>query len=83
MYDDRMQRAFASLQWHCPKGFGVDLIDNNDFITVRMDSHKLFKLSDRDKRKALEYTVRVKEAFEDLGAVVIITRTPIDDVPLP
>lgn len=81
MYDERMQRAFASLQHHCPKGFSVDLLDNNEFITVRMDSKKLLRLSDFEKRRAVEYVARVKNAFEDLGAIVLVTRTPIDDLP--
>ena len=76
-----MQRAFASLQHHCPKGFSVDLLDNNEFITVRMDSKKLLRLSDFEKRRAVEYVARVKNAFEDLGAIVLVTRTPIDDLP--
>lgn len=83
MYDDRMQRAFRNLQHHCPKGFSVDLLDNNEFITVRIDSKKLLRLSDFEKRRAVEYVARVKNAFEDLGAGVLVTRTSIDDVPLP
>lgn len=83
MYDDRMQRAFANLQWHCPKGFSVDLIDNKDFITIRIDSKKLINLSDFEKKRAVEYVMRVKGAFEDLGAIVLVTRTAIDEVPLP
>ncbi len=78
MYDDRMQRAFRSLQHFCPRGFGVDLVDNNDFITIRMPSEKLIKLEHDDKRRAVEYVYRVKEAFESLGAIVLVTRTPLD-----
>ncbi len=78
MYDDRMQRAFRSLQHFCPMGFSVDLLDNNDFITVRISSEKLIKLEHDDKRRAVEYVARVKEAFESLGAIVLVTRTPLD-----
>lgn len=78
MYDDRMQRAFASVQHHCPRGFSVDLLDNNEFITIRLDSLKLLNLSHDDKRRAVEYVAKVKAAFEDLGAIVLVTRTPLD-----
>lgn len=81
MYDERMARAFASLQSHCPKGFSVDILDNNDFLTVRIDSKRLLNLSDFEKKRAVEYTMRVKDAFEDLGAIVLVTRTPIDNTP--
>lgn len=81
MYDDRMARAFANLHNHCPKGFGVDIIDNEDFLTIRMDSKKMIRLSDFNKRRAIEYTMKVKAAFEDLGAIVLVTRTPIDNIP--
>ena len=53
MYSEKMQRAFASLQHHCPRGFSVDLIDNNEFITIRIDSKKLIRLSDFEKRRAV------------------------------
>lgn len=78
MYDERMQRAFSSLQEHCPRGFGVDLIDNNDFLTIRINSLSLLNLGHDEKRRAVEYVARVKMAFEDLGAIVLITRTEID-----
>lgn len=78
MYDDRMQRAFASVQHYCPREFSVDLIDNTDFITIRMDSKKLINLEHDEKRRAVEYVARVKAAFEDLGAIVLVTRTPLD-----
>lgn len=78
MYNDAMRRAFKGLRAHCPQGFSVDLIDNDNFITVRMDSLSLLRLEHDDKRRAVEYTYRVKEAFEDLGAVVLVTRTEID-----
>lgn len=78
MYDDRMQRAFASLQAHCPRGFGVDLIDNNEFITIRINSLSLLNLEHDEKRRAVEYVARVKMAFEDLGAIVLVTRSEID-----
>ena len=34
MYTDDMRRAFKYLDIHCPRGFGVELVDNENFITA-------------------------------------------------
>ena len=74
MYTDEMARAFRSLDHHAPKGFGVQLIDNDNFITVKAKEDVFMKLSDEDKRRAVEYMVRVKKALEDNGAIVLLVR---------
>lgn len=79
MYDDRMRRAFHSLKHHCPPNFGVDLIDNNEFITIRIPSYELKALSHDNQIAAVSYVIKVKKAFEDLGAIVLVTRTAIDN----
>ena len=73
MYTDAMKRAVRSIT--PPKGFGVDIIDNEHFITVRADESSFMKLFDRDKRLAVEYMVRVKKALEENGAIVFLVRT--------
>lgn len=73
MYTDEMKRAVRSIT--PPKGFGVDIIDNEHFITVRADEASFMKLFDRDKRLAVEYMVRVKKALEENGAIVMLVRT--------
>jgi hypothetical protein len=73
MYTDAMKRAVRSII--PPKGFGVDIIDNEHFITVRADEKSFMNLFDRDKRVAVEYMVRVKKALEDNGAIVMLVRT--------
>jgi hypothetical protein len=73
MYTDAMKRAVRSIA--PPKGFGVDIIDNEHFITVRADEASFMKLFDRDKRLAVEYMVRVKKALEENGAIVMLVRT--------
>jgi hypothetical protein len=72
MYTDEMRRAFHSVT--APKGFSVDLIDNEYFITVRVDELKFFRLSHDQKMEAFEYLIKVKNALEDSGAVVEIMR---------
>ena len=74
MYTDGMARAFRSLDHFAPKGFGVQLIDNDHFITVKAKEDVFMRLSDFDKRRAIEYLVRVKKALEDNGAIVLIVR---------
>ena len=70
-----MKRAVRSIT--APQGFGVDIIDNEHFITVRADEVKFMQLFDRDKRLAVEYMVRVKKALESEGAIVLLVRKPL------
>ena len=74
MYTDEMARAFRSVGHFAPKGFGVQVIDNDNFLTVRAKEKDFMGLGDTDKRKAVEYLVRVKKALEDNGAIVLIVR---------
>lgn len=74
-YTDAMQRAFRSLK--PPKGFHVDIIDHEHFITVRADEIEFMRLPDDQKRAAVEYLARVKNALEDNGAVVMLERKAI------
>ncbi len=72
MYTDAMQRAFRSIT--APTGFGVQIIDNGTFLTVKAKEEIFMRLLDEDKRRAIEYMVRVKQALEDNGAIVLLVR---------
>ena len=72
MYTDQMKVAFHSVT--PPKGFGVQLIDNDTFLTVKAKEDVFMRLTDEDKRAAVEYMVRVKKALEDNGAIVLLVR---------
>lgn len=72
MYTEEMRRVVHSI--HSPKGFGVDIIDNDTFLTLRIDEKLLFKLSHDDKMTALQYVIRLKDALERNGAIVLVTR---------
>lgn len=72
MYTDAMKMAFHSIQ--APKGFGVQIVDHEHFITVKAKEEIFMKLLDEDKRLAVEYMVRVKKALEDQGATVLLVR---------
>ena len=74
MYTDSMKKAFRSLDRFAPKGFKLDLIDNDNFITVRASEKSFMSLLDEDKRRAVEYMIRVKKALEDNGAIVLLVR---------
>ena len=72
MYTDTMQRAFRSIT--PPRGFMVDIIDNEHFLTVRANEGQFMRLDEFEKRRAVEYTVKVKKALEDNGAIVMLVR---------
>ncbi len=74
MYTDNMKRAFRSLDHFAPKGFKLELIDNDSFITVRASEKSFMSLLENDKRRAVEYMIRVKKALEDNGAIVLLVR---------
>lgn len=74
MYTDAMRKAFRSLDHFAPKGFRLDLVDNDNFITVRASEKSFMSLLDEDKRRAVEYMIRVKKALEDNGAIVLLVR---------
>lgn len=74
MYTDSMRRAFHSLEHYRPKEFGLQIEDNEHFLTVRASEKNFMKLLDEDKRRAVEYMIRVKKALEDNGAIVLLVR---------
>jgi hypothetical protein len=74
MYTQEMARAFRSLNSHAPKGFVLQVVDHDNFLTVKADEKVFMKLVDEDKRRAVEYMVRVKQALEQNGAIVLLVR---------
>ena len=72
MYTDSMRRAFKSLRG--PKNFQLQIIDNDNFLTVKANEKQFMSLSGEEKRQAVEYMVRTKKALEDNGAIVLLVR---------
>ena len=72
MYTDSMRRAFHSIQ--APKGFSVQLIDNEHFLTIKLDERRFVKLTHDEKIAALQYVVQLKNGLEMEGAIVLVTR---------
>jgi hypothetical protein len=73
MYTDSMRRAFRSL--NAPKNFSLQIIDNDNFLTVKAKEKDFMSLETVEmKREAIEYMIRVKKALEDNGAIVLLVR---------
>jgi hypothetical protein len=75
MYTDQMRRAFHSIL--PPKGFAVELIDNEHFLTIKLNEQKFAKMIHDDKIQALQYVLNLKKALEMEGAIVLVTREAI------
>ncbi len=72
MYTDQMRRIVHNIK--PPKGFGIEIIDNDHFLTVKLDEKKFLSMGHDDKISALQYVVKLKKALEDCGAIVLVTR---------
>jgi hypothetical protein len=72
MYTDSMRRAFHAIQ--APKGFSVQLIDNEHFLTIKLDERHFVNLTHDEKIAALQYVVQLKNGLEMEGAIVLVTR---------
>jgi hypothetical protein len=80
MYTLEMQRAFHSIS--PPPNFGIEVYEHNVegmfFLEIVADEQMFARLLDEEKRGAVEYIIRVKDALEHNGAIVQITRKAID-----
>lgn len=72
MYTDSMKRAFHAVQ--APKDFSVELIDNEHFLTIKLNEKHFVGLLHDEKIAALQYVVQLKNALEMEGAIVLVTR---------
>ncbi len=70
-----MRRAFHSIL--PPKGFKVQVIDNEHFLTIKLNERQFATMVHDEKIEALKYVVQVKKALEMNGAIVLVTREPI------
>ena len=75
MYTDHMRRIVHSI--HVPKNFGVEIIDNEHFLTIKLDEKKFLYMVHDEKITALQYVVKLKKALEECGAIVLVTREAI------
>ena len=75
MYTDNMKKIVHSIQ--PPKGFGVYIIDNEHFLTIKLNERKFLHMVHDEKIAALQYVTQLKKALEENGAIVLITREAI------
>jgi hypothetical protein len=75
MYTDSMRKAFHSVI--PPKGFNVQIIDNDSFLTIKLDERQFVRMVHDEKIQALQYIVQIKKALEMNGAIVLVTREAI------
>jgi hypothetical protein len=75
MYTDNMRRAFHSIT--PPKGFSIELIDNEHFLTIKLDEKVFARMVHDEKIAALQYALTLKKALEQEGAIVLVTREAI------
>jgi hypothetical protein len=75
MYTDSMRKAFHSIV--APTGFSVTLIDNEHFITIKLNEYDFISMNHDEKIKALQYVVQLKNALEMEGAIVLVSREAV------
>jgi hypothetical protein len=75
MYTNDMRRAFHSIL--PPKGFKVQVIDNEHFLTIKLNERQFATMVHDEKIEALKYVVQIKKALEMNGAIVLVTREPL------
>lgn len=72
MYTDSMRRAFRSIKG--PKGFSLQIVDHDNFLTVKASEQEFMSLSGEERKEAVEYMIRTKKALEENGAIVLLVR---------
>lgn len=77
MYTKEMADAFHAIK--PPKNFHVDLIDYDEWITVKADTKEFARLLDSERVDAANYMINVKKALEENGAIVMLVREVIQD----
>jgi len=75
MYTDNMRKVVHSII--PPKDFGVQIIDNDHFLTIKLDEKEFLHMVHDDKISALKYVVKLKKALEECGAIVLVTREAV------
>lgn len=72
MYTDEMRRAVHSID--TPKNFGVNIIDNDSFLTIKLNERDFIHMVHDEKIEAIQYVAKVKDALQRNGAIVLVTR---------
>ena len=76
MYTDSMRKAFHSIT--PPENFSVNIIDNDHFLTIKLNERSFIHMVHDEKIQALQYVVKLKDALEKNGAIVLVTREALE-----
>jgi hypothetical protein len=72
VYTEEMRKAVHSI--NPPKNFGVSIIDNDSFLTIKLNEKDFTGMFHDQKIEAVQYIAKVKDALEQNGAIVLVTR---------
>jgi hypothetical protein len=72
MYTDSMKRVVHSIP--VPPNFGVQIIDNDTFLTIKLSERSFINMTHDQKIEAVKYVSLLKKALEKEGAIVLVTR---------
>jgi hypothetical protein len=75
MYTQNMRKAFHNIP--SPSNFNISIIDNEHFLTIKLDEKSFLPLTHDEKIDAIKYVTLVKKALEMEGAIVMVTREPL------
>ena len=75
MYTDEMRKAFHSIT--PPKNFTINVIDNESFLTIKLNEEDFRYMVHDKKIEAIQYVAKIKSALEQNGAIVLVTREAI------
>jgi hypothetical protein len=75
MYTDAMRSAVHSIS--TPKNFGVSIIDNESFLTIKLNEKDFANMFHDEKIAAVQYVALVKSVLEQNGAIVLVTREAV------
>ena len=75
MYTEEMRKAVHSII--PPTNFGVSIIDNDNFLTIKLNEKDFIPMFHDQKIEAVQYVAKVKDALEQNGAIVLVTREAI------
>lgn len=70
-----MRRAFYSIE--APKNFKIEISDNDTFLVIKLNEKSFIHMTHDEKIQAVQYVARVKNALEQNGAIVLVTREPL------
>lgn len=77
MYTEEMAKAFHTII--APSGFGVDLYDSEEWITILVDPNQLVGKNEQQLQDIGNYINNVKLALEEHGAHVMVVRDALEE----